>query len=47
VRTILGEVPDLTFIDLTGTDVVRHRLVQRIVSAYEAYEEAREASDDG
>jgi phosphate starvation-inducible PhoH-like protein len=41
VRAILESVPDLCFVDLTGKDVVRHKLVQRIVSAYEAYEEAR------
>jgi phosphate starvation-inducible PhoH-like protein len=42
VRAILEDVPDLAFIDLTGKDVVRHKLVQRIVSAYQAYEEAKE-----
>ncbi|HSK48589.1 MAG TPA: PhoH family protein [Coriobacteriia bacterium] len=46
VRSILQGVADLTFVDLTGTDVVRHKLVQRIVSAYEAFEEARDATDE-
>jgi phosphate starvation-inducible PhoH-like protein len=46
VRGILEGVPDLTFVDLTGTDVVRHKLVQRIVAAYEVYEEARESQTD-
>jgi phosphate starvation-inducible PhoH-like protein len=45
VRAILDAVPDLTFVDLTGKDVVRHKLVQRIVAAYESYEEAAAASD--
>ncbi len=40
VRAILEGVSGLTFIDLTSKDVVRHRLVQRIVAAYQAYEEA-------
>ncbi|MGV8082808.1 MAG: PhoH family protein [Coriobacteriia bacterium] len=39
VRDILGGIPDIEFCDLTPKDVVRHRLVQRIVSAYGAYEE--------
>lgn len=45
VRSILESVPDLVFVDLTGSDVVRHKLVQHIVTAYQAYEEAREGSD--
>jgi phosphate starvation-inducible protein PhoH and related proteins len=40
VRAILGGIPDIEFVDLTGKDVVRHKLVQRIVSAYGAHEEA-------
>jgi phosphate starvation-inducible protein PhoH and related proteins len=44
VRGILESVPDIAFCDLTGKDVVRHKLVQRIVGAYSAYEEARSAS---
>jgi len=28
-------------VDLTGKDVVRHKLVQRIVTAYGEHEEAR------
>jgi phosphate starvation-inducible PhoH-like protein len=45
VKGILEDVPDLAFVELTGTDVVRHRLVQRIVAAYQAFEEARESAD--
>jgi phosphate starvation-inducible PhoH-like protein len=34
VREILGDVNDIDFIAFTGEDVVRHKLVQRIVEAY-------------
>jgi phosphate starvation-inducible PhoH-like protein len=34
VRDILGEVPDISFVRFGGEDVVRHKLVQRIVAAY-------------
>jgi phosphate starvation-inducible PhoH-like protein len=34
VRDILGDVTDIDFINFTGEDVVRHKLVQRIVAAY-------------
>ena len=34
VREILNEVPDISFINFGGEDVVRHKLVQRIVAAY-------------
>ncbi len=43
VTRILEGVPDIAFIELTGRDVVRHRLVQHIVTAYSAYEEAQAA----
>jgi len=36
VRHILEGVRDIAFVELTGKDVVRHSLVQRIVTAYEA-----------
>jgi phosphate starvation-inducible PhoH-like protein len=45
VRNILGGIPDIEFCDLTGKDVVRHKLVQRIVTAYDAHEEARSAGE--
>lgn len=35
VRSILKDVDDIAFCDLTGKDVVRHSLVQRIVAAYD------------
>jgi phosphate starvation-inducible PhoH-like protein len=41
VREILDGVQDLTFVDLESRDVVRHKLVQHIVTAYGRYEEAK------
>lgn len=35
VRDILGGIDEISFIDLTGADVVRHSLVARIVRAYD------------
>jgi phosphate starvation-inducible PhoH-like protein len=40
VRSILDGVADIAFCDLTAKDVVRHKLVQRIVTAYTKHEEA-------
>jgi len=37
VRDILDEVKDISFIEFGGEDVVRHKLVQRIVAAYEEH----------
>lgn len=47
VRHILRDVDDIHFSELTSADVVRHRLVGRIVDAYEEYEdlEARRAAE--
>ena len=42
IRKILNGVDDICFMDLTAEDVVRHRLISDIVSAYEAYDEQRE-----
>jgi phosphate starvation-inducible PhoH-like protein len=39
VREILEDVNDIAFVDLTGKDVVRHSLVQRIVAAYDKAEQ--------
>jgi len=44
VRDILGDVRDVHFSMLTSHDVVRHKLVGRIVAAYETYEEQRSQS---
>jgi len=38
VRAILDGVDDIAFCMLTNADVVRHKLVGRIVAAYDAYE---------
>jgi phosphate starvation-inducible PhoH-like protein len=42
VREILADVEGLAFIELGSADVVRHKLVQRIVTAYHVWEEARD-----
>ena len=42
VRDILGEVQDISFIRFGGEDVVRHKLVQRIVAAYDEHAERRQ-----
>jgi phosphate starvation-inducible PhoH-like protein len=38
VRKVLDEIDGLCFVDLSGSDVVRHRIVQDIVDAYERAE---------
>jgi phosphate starvation-inducible PhoH-like protein len=40
VREILDEVPDIRFVHFGGEDVVRHKLVQRIVNAYSDHAKA-------
>ncbi|MFD3324672.1 PhoH family protein [Streptomyces sp. NPDC058701] len=45
VQDILEGVPDIHFSRLTSEDVVRHKLVGRIVDAYEKYDETRPAPD--
>ncbi|MBO8193681.1 PhoH family protein [Streptomyces oryzae] len=51
VRDILQGVEDVHFSQLTSTDVVRHKLVGRIVDAYDRYDsaqqEAGQAQGDG
>jgi phosphate starvation-inducible PhoH-like protein len=41
VRHILEGIPGLSFVELTGRDVVRHRIVGDIVDAYARHEEQR------
>ncbi|MDJ1130434.1 PhoH family protein [Streptomyces iconiensis] len=41
VQDILGGVDDVHFSHLTSTDVVRHKLVGRIVDAYERYDNSK------
>ena len=40
VRDILSKVMDIDFVNFTGEDVVRHKLVQRIVNAYAEHAKA-------
>ncbi|HEX2234020.1 MAG TPA: PhoH family protein, partial [Thermoleophilaceae bacterium] len=39
IGDILGEVEGIEFVRFGGEDVVRHKLVQRIVAAYNEYAE--------
>lgn len=41
VRDILKEIKGIAFVNLTAKDVVRHKIVQRIVEAYKRYEEVK------
>lgn len=41
IRRVLRNVDGIAFIELTGDDVVRHRIVAAIVEAYRKYEEKR------
>jgi phosphate starvation-inducible PhoH-like protein len=40
IRDILGALDDISFIELTADDVVRHRLIGDIVKAYDAFDAA-------
>ncbi len=46
VRYILGDVEDIEFIYLTDKDVVRHEIVQKIIRAYEKYDNEKSAQDE-
>ncbi|BAU83147.1 phosphate starvation-induced protein [Streptomyces laurentii] len=46
VRDILDGVPDVHFSTLTSQDVVRHKLVGRIVDAYEKYDSRNDSGRD-
>jgi phosphate starvation-inducible PhoH-like protein len=43
VRSILDGVPGIAFVRMGQGDVVRHKLVQRIVEAYRVAEEGEES----
>jgi phosphate starvation-inducible PhoH-like protein len=43
VRDVLADIDGVGFADLTGRDVVRHRIVQQIVEAYERFDHAEGA----
>jgi phosphate starvation-inducible PhoH-like protein len=45
VREILTEIQDITFVHFGGEDVVRHKLVQRIVAAYGEHAERQAHTD--
>jgi phosphate starvation-inducible PhoH-like protein len=47
VQRILRSVEGVGFMELTGKDVVRHRIVAAIVEAYRRYEDRRSAEQDG
>ena len=47
IREILEGVEDIAFVRFGGEDVVRHKLVQRIVAAYGAYSERTRTPVDG
>ena len=42
VQKILAGIDDIRFVYFTNKDVVRHKLVQQIIKAYEQYEESAE-----
>ncbi len=44
IRNILADIPDIQFIYLNETDVVRHPLVQEIIKAYERHERKKPQS---
>ncbi|CAM5525580.1 PhoH family protein [Streptomyces avidinii] len=45
VQEILEGLPDIHFSRLTSEDVVRHKLVGRIVDAYEKYDDSQQAAN--
>ncbi|SCD39380.1 phosphate starvation-inducible protein PhoH [Streptomyces sp. DvalAA-14] len=47
VQDILSDLEDVHFARLTSADVVRHKLVGRIVDAYEAYDNAQAEENAG
>jgi len=46
IQGILGDIDDIHFANLTSHDVVRHRLVGKIVAAYDQFENGTERSAD-
>ncbi len=43
-RQILGNLPGICFFDFAKEDVVRHKLVEKVVAAYEAHDSARKGN---
>lgn len=46
VVKILKNIEDIAIVKLSGKDVVRHKLVQQIIAAYEKYSEKRIRKDE-
>jgi phosphate starvation-inducible PhoH-like protein len=46
IRRVLRNINGIAFVELTGADVVRHRIVAAIVEAYRRYEERRWEEED-
>jgi phosphate starvation-inducible PhoH-like protein len=44
---VVGGIEGLSFIRFDDRDVVRHKLVQQIVKAYEAFDNTSRAEHDG
>jgi phosphate starvation-inducible PhoH-like protein len=44
LESMLGTIDGVAFVRLTGSDVVRHRIVQEIVNAYDRRDAARSAA---
>ena len=42
---VLEGIDDIAVCTLTGADVVRHRLVQKIIEAYEVYEKQNPSTE--
>jgi phosphate starvation-inducible protein PhoH and related proteins len=47
IGEILADVADISFVRFGGEDVVRHKLVQRIVAAYSEYSEQEAGGERG
>ncbi|SHE92338.1 PhoH family protein [Alkalibacter saccharofermentans] len=47
VTQILNDIEGIAFINFTQRDVVRHRLVQKIINAYESYENKKSIKTSG
>jgi len=43
---VVSRVPGISFVYFTERDVVRHTLVQRIIRAYEEYDQARAGANN-
>lgn len=42
---ILKDIDDISFVNLSGKDIVRHKLVTKIVSAYDAYDKGHHMAE--